>query len=215
MEGTVPGSFAAAFITLFLPVLAIAAFSAERPVAISISTLVGVVTSVLLSALMWGFPGAGVMLVAMSMACLLSAPAVIAGGLVGSWLKDPSPNPFDRTSLTKLLAFAIGFSFVEVVYHLPPLPPRPFGQLFAWMLALLLLSTALSAFSDRQPWFTVPLMLGGIVFGVIADVSLDTKVDRNLWPIEIMLMCVISAPGVIIGTAVGTSFGIRRRRRST
>ena len=216
MEVTVAGSFAAAFITLFLPVLAIAAVSVERPLAISISTLVGVLSSVVVSALIWGFPGAGVVILAMSMACLLSTPAVVAGASVGSWLKCPGPlGPFDRTSLMKLLAFPVGFSFVEVFYHLPPLPFRLHDEVVAAMLVLLLISMALSAYSDRQPWLTVPLVLGGIVFGVIADVSLDTKVDRNLWPIEIVLMCAISAPGVILGTAAGASFGFRRRNRST
>lgn len=213
MEVTVAGSFAASFITLFLPVLAIAAVSEVRPLAISISTLVGVVSSVLVSALIWGFSAAGVVILAMSMACLLSAPAIIAGASVGSWLKtSPSPmGPFDRTSLMKLLAFPAGFSFVEIVYHLPPLPYGP--EVVAAMLVLLLVSMALSVYSDRQPWLTVPLMLGGILFGVIADVSLDTKVDRNLWPFEIIFMCATSAPGVILGTAVGTTLGIIRRNR--
>jgi hypothetical protein len=223
MEATVAGFhtslgsfFVAAFITLFLPVLAIAAVSEERPLAISISTLAGVLFCVVVSALKMGFPGAGVLILAIFMACLLSVPAIIAGASVGSWIKTPGRmSPFDRTSLMRLLAFPIGFSFLEIFYHLPPLPFGLRGQIVASLLVLLLISMALSAYSDRRPWLTVPLMLGGIVFGVIADVSLDTKVDRNLWPIEILLMCAISAPGVIIGTAVGTTFGTRRRKRST
>lgn len=213
---TVAGSFAAAFITPFLPVLAIAAVSGEPPLAISISTLLGVVSSVAVSALFGSFPGAGVIVLAISMACLISAPGILAGASVGSWLRmSPSPtNSFDRTSLMKLLAFAIGFLFLEIVYH-SPLPFGPRGQIVAAMLVLLLISTALSAYSDRQPWLTVPLVFGGVLFGVVADVSLDTKVDRNLWPIEIVFMCAMSAPGVVLGTAVGTTFGIRRRNRST
>ena len=64
-------------------------------------------------------------------------------------------------------------------------------------------------------WLTVPLVLGGVLFGVIADVSLDTKVDRNLWPLEIVFMCAMSTPGVILGTALGATLGIGRRNRST
>lgn len=216
MEVTAAGSFAAAFLTLLLPVLAIAAVSGESPLAISISTMFGVASSIVVSALIWGFPGAGVVILAMSMACLLSAPAVIAGVSIGSWLRKSSPaNPFDRTSLMKLLALPIGFSFVEVMYHLPPLPFGLRGEIIAAVLVLLLISTALSAYSDRQPWLTVPLVLGGVLFGVIADVSLDTKVDRNLWPLEIVFMCAMSAPGVILGTALGATLGIGRRNRST
>jgi hypothetical protein len=223
MEATVAGFrtslgsfFAAAFITLFLPVLAIVAVSEERPLAISISTLAGVVSCVVVSSLICGFPGAGALILAIFMACLLSVPAIIAGASVGSWIKTPGRmSPFDRTSLMRLLAFSIGFSFLEIFYHLPRLPFGMRGQLVAALLVLLLISMALSAYSNRQPWLTVPLMLGGIMFGVITDVSLDTKVDRNLWPIEIVLMCAISAPGVILGAAAGASFGIRRRNRST
>lgn len=215
METTLAGSFAAPFVTLYLPMLAIAAVSGDRPLVTSISALVGVASGVAESALISGFPRAGAVILAMCMACLLSAPAIIAGASVGSWLRtSPSlAELFDRTSLMKFLAFAIGVLFVEIVYHLPPLPFGMRGQLVAATLVLLLVSMSLSAYSDRQPWSTVPLMLGGILFGVIADVFLDTKVDRNLWPIEIVIMCAISAPGVILGTAVGTLFGIRRRNR--
>ena len=113
----------------------------------------------------------------------------------------------------KILAFGIGVLFVEIVYHLPPLPFGIRSLFVATTLVLILVSMVLSAYSDRQPWLTVLLMLGGILFGVIADVSMDTKVDRNLWPIEIVLMCAVSAPGIILGTGVGTMFGTRRQNR--
>ena len=211
------GAFAAPFVTLFVPTLAIAAVSEERPRTISISILVGVASSVAVTAaILGGLPQAGVLVLAMFMACLLSAPAIIAGASVGSWLKT-SPSPaslFERTLLMKILAFAIGALFVEIIYHLPStLPFGMLGELAVGTLVLFLVSLALSVYSDRKPWSIVFLMLAGAVFGVVLDVSLDTKVDRNLWPIEIVIVCVTAAPGVILGTTVGTKFGIRRRNR--
>jgi len=215
-EMRLAGAFASPFVTLFLPTLAIAAVSGERPLTILISTLIGVVSGVVSFALIFGFPQVGVVVLAMFMACLLSAPAIIAGASLGSWLKTSSSpaNLFDRTSLMKILAFAIGVLFVEMAYHLPPVP---FGMLSELALATLVLfpfSMALTAYSDRKPWSTVLLMLGGVMFGVIVDVSLDTKVDRNLWPIEIVIVCAMAAPGVILGTAAGTRFGIRLQKSS-
>ncbi len=198
MQMSLIGSFATPFVILFLPILAIAALSETPPQTISISTLVGVASSVALSSIS-GFPGAGVLLLGMFMACLLTAPAIIAGASFGSWLKT-SPSPaslFERSSLMKLLAFAAGVLFVEISYHRSPLP---FGPLIQFVMAtvVILIATALSTSPDRKPTPTVLLMMGGILLGIIVDVSFD-KVDRNLWPIEIILMWAASAPGMTLG----------------
>ena len=55
-ERSLAVAFAAPFLTLFLPMLAIAASSGRRPLIISISTLLGVVSGVVAFALIFGFP---------------------------------------------------------------------------------------------------------------------------------------------------------------
>jgi hypothetical protein len=216
IETSLLGAFAAPFVILFLPILAIAAVSEDPPLTISISTLVGVASTVALSSI-WGFPGAGVLMLAMFMACLLTAPAIIAGASLGSWLKtSPSlANLFERSSLMKFLAFATGVLFVEILYHRLSLPfgmLTPFVVQFVVASLVVLVSMALSTSPDRKPTPTVLLMMGGILLGIIVDVSLD-KVDRNLWPIEIFLMWAAAAPGMILGNVIGTNFGNRRRNR--
>jgi heme/copper-type cytochrome/quinol oxidase subunit 4 len=103
----------------------------------------------------------------------------------------------------RLTALVSGALFVTICLRAPGLNGEgPLLFVLLTVVALLPVTSALVRYSARGIWFIAPLVLIGVVVGMI-DVVLDTKEDRNLFPIEMIVACVLVTPSVVIGTALG------------
>jgi hypothetical protein len=101
----------------------------------------------------------------------------------------------------KLTALVSGAVFVTICLRTPGVHEGLFILLS--LVILLPVTSALVRYSAQGSWFIAPLVLIGVVVGIMIDVVLDTKEDRNLFPIEIIVACVLATPSVAIGTALG------------
>jgi len=102
--------------------------------------------------------------------------------------------------------------YVTLCYKIPALIHlEPLHHVLLAFTVLFPVTLALAAFSERESWFIALFVLVGIGIGVIVDAFSD-KVDRNLFPIEIIWWSVLFAPAVIAGTMLG--WLIRKNRRN-
>src|SRR5258708_15786766 len=110
-----------------------------------------------------------------------------------------------KTWLAKLLALAAGIEYVTVVSRFPILGITSFSALIALsVLVLGPLTVALVICAGKASWLIVPLLVFiGVISGIMIDVVSDTKVDRNLFPIEIILLSVVVAPILVASSALG------------
>ena len=86
------------------------------------------------------------------------------------------------------MAFAAGLEFITVIYRFPILA-KYHGLSGLFVLSFVVLGPitfVLVVCSGKGSSIVVPLLiLIGVVTGTMVDVVLDTKVDRNLFPILI------------------------------
>ncbi len=54
-----------------------------------------------------------------------------------------------------------------------------------------------------KPLLIAPAALAGIFFGVGFDALTDRVLDRNLFPIEMVIWTAVSTPGIIVGSIAG------------
>ena len=65
-------------------------------------------------------------------------------------------------------------------------------------------TVALVVCAGKGSWTTVPLLVFiGVVSGLMIDVVLDTKTDRNLFPLEIVFWSVFVTPILVASSALG------------
>jgi hypothetical protein len=110
-----------------------------------------------------------------------------------------------KTFLLRLLALISGLVYVTVIYRFPIIGSHGLSALFVLSFVVLgPVALALVVYSGKGSWIIVPpLVLLGAVIGIMIDVVLDTKVDRNLFPVEIVLWCVFLAPVLVASSALG------------
>jgi hypothetical protein len=110
-----------------------------------------------------------------------------------------------NTYLLKLLALATGLTYVTVIYRFPVFGNH--GPIFLFVLSLVVLgpiAAALVVYAGKASWIIAPLLvfIGG-VSGIMIDVVLDTKEDRNLFPLEIIVWTVVVIPILTMSSALG------------
>ncbi|HEY9158953.1 MAG TPA: hypothetical protein VIO10_13575 [Candidatus Binatus sp.] len=104
----------------------------------------------------------------------------------------------------RLTALVSGALFVTICLRMPGASGG--GPLRFFLLSLVVLlpvTLALVRYSRRDSWLIAPLVVIGVVVGIMIDVALDTKEDRNLFPIEIVVACALATPPVVTGAALG------------
>jgi hypothetical protein len=110
----------------------------------------------------------------------------------------------DRTMVVRVLALLGGVFFMTFCLRTPGIRDGEPLQFFLLSLVILVpLTSVLSARSERYPWAIAQLILVGIVVGTMIDVVLDTKEDRNLFPLEIVLDCATVTPAIVAGSLLG------------
>ena len=112
----------------------------------------------------------------------------------------------------RMAAAACGAMYATVWAILDRLSARygflqgPAGSLLYIALAfgvLLLLVAALVRFTQWGSQFSIPFFLIGVAVVVVYDAVTDKTTDRNLFPIEAVLVCAILAPALGFGKELG------------
>jgi hypothetical protein len=104
----------------------------------------------------------------------------------------------------KLAALVSGALFVTICLRMTEASNGgPFRFVLLSLVILLPVTLALVRYSGRDSWFIAPLVVIGVVVGIMIDVALDTKEDRNLFPIEIVAACALVTPSVVTGAVLG------------
>ena len=103
-----------------------------------------------------------------------------------------------------LTAFVSGGLFVTICLRTPGVSGGgPLRFVLLSFVVLMPVTLALVRYSRRDSWLIAPLVVIGVVVGIMIDVALDTKEDRNLFPIEIVVACALATPPVVAGAALG------------
>ena len=109
---------------------------------------------------------------------------------------------FWRFSGAMVAAFIAGFIYINYFLSSRDIDHLPSFQ--AWYPAIVMAFVTLLAaiLMQRMRWLLVFPSLLGIFIGVAFDAITDTKLDRNLFPIEMVMWTVLSIPGIIIGIVI-------------
>jgi hypothetical protein len=95
--------------------------------------------------------------------------------------------------------FALSVYRVERFHHLTAR-----DGVLAAMMVLFPASFYLARKAEYLSLLTGLFMLFGVAVGVTLDAVLDRSVDRNLFPLEIVVLAVITAPAIVAGTVAGS-----------
>jgi hypothetical protein len=79
---------------------------------------------------------------------------------------------------------------------------------------LLLAVAALAGLSEWGSKISIPFFVVGTAIGVLRDALTDTKVDRNLFPIEIVFWCAVFAMATGFGKELGAWWKKKMLKRS-
>ncbi len=112
----------------------------------------------------------------------------------------------EKQYVVKTVALFIGIAYALVWYRTPYIAAGK-GWLSLYLPAMSLIFPAillLTLYSDNTPWLSLAYCFPGLAIGVSIDVLLfHSKVSRIAWLFELIGLCVIVAPVVICGTALG------------
>jgi hypothetical protein len=94
--------------------------------------------------------------------------------------------------------FVLSVSRLERLHHLTAR-----DGVLAAMIVLFPASWYFARRAEYLSLLTGLFMFFGIAVGVTVDALLDRSVDRNLFPLEILVFAVIAAPAIVAGTVSG------------
>jgi hypothetical protein len=116
--------------------------------------------------------------------------------------------PESKTYLAKLLALVTGIEYMTTICRFPILGTYGLSGLFPLSVVVLgSVTVALVVCAGKGSETIVPLLVFiGVVCGIMLDVVLDTKTDRNLFPLEIVFWTVFVTPILVTSSALGWFF---------
>lgn len=109
---------------------------------------------------------------------------------------------------TKLGATVVGALYITLLLWVgePPTGGNASVALVELALAFAVLFLAVAALSGFSVWgskISIPFFVTGTGIGVLRDALMDTKYDRNLFPIEIAFWCALFAVAMGFGKELG------------
>jgi len=113
--------------------------------------------------------------------------------------------PESKTYLAKLLALAVGIEYITAICRFPIVGTFGLSGLFPLSVVVLgSVTVALVVCGGKGSETIVPLLVFiGVVCGIMLDVVLDTKTDRNLFPLEIVFWTAFVTPILVTSSALG------------
>jgi hypothetical protein len=79
---------------------------------------------------------------------------------------------------------------------------------------LLIAVAALAGLTESGSKISIPFFVVGTAIGVLSDALTDTKMDRNLFPIEIAFWCAIFAVAMGFGKELGARWKKKHQKNS-
>lgn len=117
--------------------------------------------------------------------------------------------------ITRLLGAITGLVYITLCYELPQLINLELNHhIELAFLVLAPIALLLSAHSQQNRWAITLIILLGVLAGIMINVFLD-KGARNHFPIEMGARCVMLAPAIILGTAIGVWLRKLRKSKTT
>ncbi len=101
------------------------------------------------------------------------------------------------------VTFLVGFVFINWFLSSGDIDHIPASQL--WIPAYVMGGVTLicTVFMPSRPIILAPIAIGSILVGVAFDALTDRTMDRNLFPIEMVIWGGISTPGIFAGNLTG------------
>ena len=105
----------------------------------------------------------------------------------------------------RLGATVTGALYVTILFRVgEPSNGDASAAVLALAFAVLLLAVAaLAGLSEWGSKISIPFFVVGTAIGVLRDALTDTKVDRNLFPIEVVFWCALFAMAMGFGKELG------------
>jgi len=118
---------------------------------------------------------------------------------------------------TRLAATLAGALYITLWLRVgePPTGGNASVALVELALAFAVLFLAVAALAGVSEWgskISIPFFVIGTAIGVLRDALMDTKYDRNLFPIEIAFWCAFFAVAMGFGKELGAWWKKRARR---
>lgn len=112
-------------------------------------------------------------------------------------------NPAIRLVVLSLVTFLVGFVFINWFLSTRDIDHMPTSQL--WIPAYVMAGVTLvcTVLMPSRPIILAPIAIGSILVGVAFDALTDRTMDRNLFPMEMVIWAGISTPGIFAGTLTG------------
>jgi hypothetical protein len=126
-----------------------------------------------------------------------------------------------RELAEKLAATAVGAIYVTIWFYLNRAGDRypalhgPGPALIFVVLTFVVLLLLMAALVRSYEWgarLSIPFFSIGVAVGVVYDALSDTTMDRNLFPIEVVIWCAIFAAALGFGKELGA--WLRKKRQS-
>jgi len=126
-----------------------------------------------------------------------------------------SRNQAIRLSVLSAMTFVVGFIFINWFLSSRDIDHIPSSQL--WIPAYVMggITLICTILMPSKPIILFPVAIGGILLGVAFDALTDKTIDRNLFPIEMIIWAGISTPGILAGNLTGCLvYWIKKKRHN-
>ena len=113
-------------------------------------------------------------------------------------------NPAIRLVILSIATFLVGFVFINWFLSSRDIDHIPLSQL--WIPAYVMGGITLvgAILMPSKSLTLAPIAIASILAGVAFDALTDRTMDRNLFPIEMIIWAGISTPGIFAGTIAGS-----------
>ncbi len=108
-----------------------------------------------------------------------------------------------RLATLSVATFVVGFIFINWFLSTRDVDDISFSQLWIPAYVMGAVALVLTTLMPAKSGILAPVAIGSILLGVAFDALTDRTMDRNLFPIEMILWAGISTPGIFAGTIVG------------
>lgn len=101
------------------------------------------------------------------------------------------------------VTFLTGFVFINWFLTAGDIDHIPSSKLYIPAYVMGGITLICTILMPRKPIILFPVAVGGILLGVAFDALTDRTMDRNLFPIEMVIWAGISTPGILAGNLTG------------
>jgi len=112
-------------------------------------------------------------------------------------------NQTIRVAALSAITFLVGFVFINWFLSTQDLDNIPVYQWWTAANLMARITLVCTSLMPCKPILIAPVAIGSILLGVAFDALTDRTMDRNLFPIEMIIWAGISTPGIVAGSLTG------------